>query len=773
MRESDSRFSGLEQGKWAFVYVALIIAWAIVAWPWLSGRVTIPWDAKAHFLPQLQFLADSFAKGESPFWTPFVFSGHPQIADPQSLIFSPPFVLMAYFDPTPTAWAADATLFAMLLVSACAMVLWLSDKGWHPAAALLSALSFVFGAAMAWRVQHVGQVMSLAYLPIVLLCLDRALVRQSVGYAIAAGVVAAFLVLGRDQVALLSIYFLIGSVVAHWLQNSDRTAAVRSSIKPLAIASVSGLAIIAIPIVLTILVAADSNRPVIDLEGAGRGSLHPAHGFTLFAPDVFHASGAMGEYWGPPSSRWGDTGLFLAQNMGQLYLGALPALLLIWGLASGTLWQREARVFSIALVLASFYALGWYTPIFSLMHAVVPGVDLYRRPADSVFVIGFLASVLAGYTLQNISEQPMFQQKPSMRAVALTFIIVNCAFAIMIALAVQHEMTATVWQGIGIPAALFAMAAVVLLALPRLIQEKSVMATALVAIFLTADLAWSNGPGNATALPPETYAELDPASQNETIAFLKQKVSEGRSDTRRDRIELVGFGFHWPNASLTHGLENTLGYNPLRLGHYARATGAGDHVGLPDQKNFSALFPSYRSPLADLLGLRYIASSVPIGNIDKALGANDLQLIARTKDGYVYENTRALPRVMFATQSLQANFDTLMDTGQWPEVDFNTQVVLQTPPDTQQRAPGRVRITTYNNTSVTIDVDSPDGGWVVLNDIWQPWWFASLDGADTPLLRANAVFRAVAVPPGQHRVTFAFEPVRGAIQQMSGGQHAD
>lgn len=766
MRESDSRFSGLEQGKWAFVYVVLVVAWAILAWPWLSGRVTIPWDAKAHFLPQLQFLADNFAKGESPFWTPFVFSGHPQIADPQSLIFSPPFVLMAYLDPTPTAWAADATLFVMLLASACAMLLWLSDKGWHPAAALLSALSFVFGAAMAWRVQHVGQVMSLAYLPMVLLCLDRALVRRSVGYAIAAGVFAAFLVLGRDQVALLSIYFLIGYVVSFWLQQHERMAALRASIKPLSIASVSGIAIIAIPIILTVLVAADSNRPVIDLEGAGRGSLHPAHGFTLFAPDVFHASGALGEYWGPPSSRWGETGLYLAQNMGQLYLGALPALLLMWGLASGTLWQRDVRVFSIALVLASFYALGWYTPIFSLMHASVPGVDLYRRPADAVFLIGFFASVLAGYSLQKMLTETV---PPDTRAIALTVIIVNAAFAIMIALAVQHGMTATVWQGIGIPAALFALAALVLLAMQRLIVSNSIVTTALVAIFLTADLAWSNGPGNATALPPETYAELDPSSENETLAILKQKVSASRSETRRDRVELVGFGFHWPNASLTHGLENTLGYNPLRLGHYARATGAGDHVGLPDQKNFSALFPSYRSKLADLLGLRYIASSVPLGDIDKALGPDDLQLIARTKDGYVYENTRAFPRVMFATQSLQANFDTLMDNGQWPEVDFNTQVILQTPPDTRQRAPGRVRITSYNNTSVAIDVDSPDGGWVVLNDIWQPWWFASLDGADTPLLRANAIFRAVAVPPGRHIVTFTFEPVRGAIKQLSGG----
>jgi hypothetical protein len=60
--------------------------WLVLTWPWLSGAVTVPWDAKAHFYPQLVFLARSLHTGDSPFWTPNVFAGHPQIADPQSLL---------------------------------------------------------------------------------------------------------------------------------------------------------------------------------------------------------------------------------------------------------------------------------------------------------------------------------------------------------------------------------------------------------------------------------------------------------------------------------------------------------------------------------------------------------------------------------------------------------------------------------------------------------------------------------------------------------------
>ena len=59
------------------------VAFLVPASPWLSGVVTIPWDAKAQFFPQLSFLAQSLAHGESPLWTPYVFAGWPQIADPQ------------------------------------------------------------------------------------------------------------------------------------------------------------------------------------------------------------------------------------------------------------------------------------------------------------------------------------------------------------------------------------------------------------------------------------------------------------------------------------------------------------------------------------------------------------------------------------------------------------------------------------------------------------------------------------------------------------------
>lgn len=782
MSATDSRFAGLEQGnsragagstrgrEISSAFALLFIGWIILAWPWLSGHVSIPWDAKAHFLPQLQFLAAAFASGDSPFWAPFVFSGHPQIADPQSLIFSPPFVVLAYLDKTPTSYAADLTVFTLLLLSAAAMLRWLIDKDLQPVAAVFAALSFIFGAAMAWRIQHIGQVMSLAYLPIVLLMLDRALIRRSVYYAIGAGIAAACLVLGRDQVALLSVYFLIAYVVNHWLLSRDAKAEFAATLKPLAIATFTGACLIAIPLMLTILVAADSNRPSIDVVAAGRGSLHPAHGLTHFAPNVFGSSGEMVRYWGPPSLSWSGTGLYLAQNMGQLYIGALPALLLVLGAVSGRIWRRDCLIYSAALVAATLFALGWYTPVFQMFHALIPGIDLYRRPADAVFLMGFLASVLAGLMLDKVLRNDSETVIVSRGAVIATVSIIFILFSTMIALALRFDRLSVAWPAIVVPVGLFAAAALVLATAMRFARDQAYYVVPLIVALLVGDLAWSNRPGGATGLPPNLYSILDTASTDDTIVALKQLTRNSATETRRDRVEIVGFGFIWPNASLTHRLENTLGYNPLRLGAYTRATGAGDHVGLPSQKNFSPLFPSYRSQLADLLGLRYIATSVPVETIDKKLKPGDLNLVAKTSRGYIYENSRAMPRVVFATSAHRADFEAITTSGQWPNVDLSNEVLLADAAPHGRRAAGVARIVSYANTRIVLEADSPEGGWLVLHDVWQPWWFAAIDGDETRLQRANVLFRAVAVPPGRHTVTMTFEPLRGALQQVFGSK---
>ena len=103
-----------------------------------------------------------------------------------------------------------------------------------------------------------------------------------------------------------------------------------------------------------------------------------------------------------------------------------------------------------------------------------------------------------------------------------------------------------------------------------------------------------------------------------------------------------------------------------------------------------------------------------------------------------------------------------MRDGVWPATDYAKTVLLERPTDTDRpRRDGLATIERYGTTEIAIHAQAPDGGWLVLNDIWHPWWRATIDGAPTQILRADVAFRAVALSPGAHDVRFSFHPIRG------------
>ena len=390
------------------------------------GRVTIPWDAKSNTFPNLSFLARSLAQGQFPFWTPNVYAGWPQIADPQSLIFSPLHFALALFDATPSFVAADAVVFALLFIGGLGVILIFRERGWHEGGALVAALAFAFGGSNASRLQHIGQIESICWLPLALFLLMRALARDpekwnpvfridhapalrraSWRWGAAAGLAAGLIAIGRDQVALLSLYVLAVYVLWHWLDGEGRRRRALASIKPLAAGAIVGAVVIAVPLMLTALLAAASNRPEVGYEIAARGSLHPADAAdaclrrSLTAPPI-----PAVPYWGPPSFPWheafGSTDLFHAQNVGQLYAGALVIVAVIgFGIVRGLLWSRDVRFFAAMLVLTLLYALGKYTPAFWAIYEVMPGVSLYRRPADATFPFGLMLAICGGYCVHR------------------------------------------------------------------------------------------------------------------------------------------------------------------------------------------------------------------------------------------------------------------------------------------------------------------------------------------------------------------------------------
>ncbi len=288
---------------------------------------------------------------------------------------------------------------------------------------------------------------------------------------------------------------------------------------------------------------------------------------------------------------------------------------------------------------------------------------------------------------------------------------------------------------------------------------------------MAGDLRWNNAPHESTALPRDRFDALRQNTADQTVHVLKAKLAAAAGPDRRDRVELIGVGYHWPNLGLAQGFDDVFGHNPLRLRWFYEATRVGDTVALASQRQFSPLYPSYRSAFADLFGVRFIATGVPIEQIDTSLKPGDLQLVARTDEAYIYENPRALPRVMLFTDWRLADFDDLIRNG-WPDADPARTVLLKRAPAGIARVsggtPGTARLVRYTNTEIIVEVTAPLDEILVLNDVWHPWWRATVDGVPTEILKANVIFRAVLVPRGHHVVRFTFHPFAGALTEVIG-----
>src|SRR5208337_1321253 len=117
--------------------------------------------------------------------------------------------------------AFDAVTFAYLFLGGLRVLLFIRDRGWHPGGAMVAAMAFAFGGAASARIQHTIELVSLCWLPLALWLVARALERPSWRAGLAAGLACGLLALGRDQVALLSLYVVAGFVLACWM-NGER-----------------------------------------------------------------------------------------------------------------------------------------------------------------------------------------------------------------------------------------------------------------------------------------------------------------------------------------------------------------------------------------------------------------------------------------------------------------------------------------------------------------------------------------------------------------------
>ena len=751
---------------------------AALAWP-LSGKV-VPWDSKNHFYPMFRFLGRTFADGYFPLWNPYHFSGHPTIADPQSLIFTPTLALFAYLSPKASMFAFDAAVYAHLLMGGLATGMLCLRRRFGAPAALLAAVMFMMGGSAAARLQHTGMIVSYSFLPLALLALEESLDRRSMLLALGFGGAAGLMALGRDQIAFFGCLLLLGAAATHALHTGRPLTWLKEHWLRLLVMATTGVAIVAVPVLLTLQFLKSSNRPEIGYGLAVMGSLPPQSFATLLFPNVFGTLDNGVNYWGPgpltvPDGSWTD------RSINYVFAGTLPALLLLWhGLAGRRALGRGTRFFAIVATVALVYALGRFTPLFEPLFDLLPGVDLYRRPADATFVLNFAFAMLAAALLDRFCREGL----PKLRVpgaaspvlVALATLCVVGALAISLDLSVKAGRTAYALR--EILAGLAIAAAGILVMLRATTPRGRLLAATAIAAITSGELVLRHAASAIDGEPAAYYSAYGAMSPSERagLAALKKAIAERKSEGARPRVEILGLAHGWQNVSMIEKLEDTLGYNALRIADYEQLTGSGENAVDLHLRQFPETFRGWRSRLANLLGLEFVVLGRPIESLPSDYPRPDEVTEIYGGPGiYVYHLGNAAPRAYVANKLISVDEGDVIESGEMPDFDRAHEALIdeRSVKDLHGKygldrngepAQGEalVRIVSYKRNFVIIQADTDKPGVLVLHDLYYPGWEATIDDQPVPVLRMNLLFRGVELPRGRHIVTFRFNPLSPA-----------
>lgn len=156
-----------------------------------------------------------------------------------------------------------------------------------------------------------------------------------------------------------------------------------------------------------------------------------------------------------------------------------------------------------------------------------------------------------------------------------------------------------------------------------------------------------------------------------------------------------------------------------------------------------------------LMNVKYIISNTP--DSSAALG-----LVYNGPEMKVYANRYALPRAFFVNRyEVTDGLDIL---NRIKSQSFNPRDVLFLMEDPKisiepPHPAARAEIVRYGIQDLEMNVTTSGNNLLFLSETYYPvGWKAFIDGKETPIYRANYLFRAVVVPPGIHKLEMKFEP---------------
>ncbi|HOE64939.1 MAG TPA: hypothetical protein PLO62_00295 [Candidatus Hydrogenedentes bacterium] len=708
--EAESRYSARRLFGAALLFiVAAPVFWTGVAPPPDRGMTPHEQADLRHVAyPALQYGFEQLRAGHVPLWNPRQLCGAPFLADPRVGLFQPLNWVFLFVSPER---AAPLNALLSLVLMGTATTLFVRSLGVQYTSSFLAGVAYAFSGAAVSGMCLPSVAAALAWGPVLVWAASEFRRNPGKGQTLGVGVSGGLLLLSGATAAAtmflaLAALFLFLATMRPPVITGNRM----------------------------------HRRDALIGIGLSLGIM-----LTLTAIQWLPALFWLSQLDQPARALWGSVGQaetphrlrdlplqMLAPRPGIVprlaYLGVIPLLLAPAAALHRRYWRESALLCGFLIVLTTAGATVERLPL---------GFPREALAFPAVFCFTVLAGIGADRLLtpwQDFRSEPVW--KPA---------IVTLLLALVLFVAAGGDIRGRVF-------------ACVLALLPFLLfrtRWSSAFSGMLLALFLYADL-WEAG--RVTGARPFDAAAVAYERHQQSIAALQEQSFGGRA------------------MLLTHAL-------PEQVGLLYGISAANGDVGAmtPRQRKWrDTLFAGQdardgdgEKRTANLLHAMSVRAlmedSGAHGHAERLLarGAR-LREAPQTGTLRVFQNEDALPRAYWTPAWRIAPEESALDTLMQPDFNLAAECVVDrrmagslpdSPAPPQTPPPFSCVIDETTPERITVRVDVPQSGIIVLTDTRAPGWTATLDGRPASILDVNVLFRGVYTPEGPHVLQFLYRPL--------------
>lgn len=675
-------------------------------------------DIFSEFFPWRRAVQLSLRDGEWPLWNPYNLAGHPLSAEVQSAPYLPLTWIACLL---PAAVSLTFTAAIGLFLAGLGAFLFARELGCRESAALIAAAGWAFASC---NVLYILTAMGLAtiFLPLILTATMRVARLPNIASGLFLMIALSLTILsGHPESLFLNV--IVGTLYALFELARNRAAAVRATLTAI-VAGALAFALCAISLLPLIEAIPQSTEFRLKNRMMGERSQRVSGTEVLanLATDLYPHLHVR--EWAKP-------------NLGRIGAETAAVGSLLFALAVYAIWRRRSAETWFFAILALFCMLAgarWSAIADAAMHLPLLEITMLHRLAFSAALFLVMLAALGVEELLSRDDR---------KAAAITIAVVFALLGLG-QLWLQRNVTLAITPADYGKYRVFA---------ELFFPIVAGIALATVRLRFAAPLLLALVVGQRALTELDTFATFPAKAAYPEIPLFEPLK------TIREPFRLVGEGTAFaPATNILYGLEDPRGYDALTLDEFQRTY----QLWCRRWGIWYNRVDDLTKPFVSFLNVRFAvqetSSPVPPGWHE----------VKVDRGARLIENEHALDRIFIPAHVEISGSDPIEVVDRMESIrDFRDVAFLTDSANQGSSANGPGAITLRSRRlggEYVFDAAMQRDGWVVISDCAWKGWKATVDGARTPLRRANAAFLAVHVPAGRHVVRVVYWPasfVRG------------